>query len=209
MILVTTNDDPATTSNAAVALVLKEYSQVFIGGEDAVRVNIIDALRKSPELNLFLVGHGSHQGYHDQSSALALTVNDISVLTRRRTLAYACHSSDAMGNSVAQEGGVWCGFAGAINCLHDEENVIQIFRDLTREIYLSFATVSDLSSGVLFIREIESIIEVAQNRLDEVPDAFMGAYKTLNDILERIRLHLAGHPGPLHTTRASQPPSRL
>ena len=169
LVFVPAYDEP-TRSNLAIAREVVGAADMVLFGDHATPQGLHQHLASYPELPLFAMSHGWHDRLFAQGGAVALDCDDAVLLTGRRCFVFACHTAARLGGAVRDEGGIWWGYAGAIQSPPDHPALLPLFAALFRFIKQGFAAAVSREERMEFLEELCARCQAAAGQLQDLLD---------------------------------------
>ena len=113
-------------------------NSITLFGQEATREKLLEILAKS-DTPLFAMSHGNPDILYAQNGEIALASSDENLLGKRSVYGFACYTAIRLGESVAQQGGIWWGYSDRVACYIDNPKFIQFFQQIFQLIYHNFA----------------------------------------------------------------------
>lgn len=188
MILFITSQDEPTSSNFKVAGYLAATAAVAMCGEEAVRKNALAALGIDPTSAFLAFCHGEATRIRGHDEQTAINIDDLPILLKRSTFAFACHTAAILGSHVAAAGGTWFGFVGRINCLPADTNSLQYFKAIIDFITKRFPKCNSVADAESFVDGLDTL---SGDAIDAIGShATLEQALALREITRKLRIWL-------------------
>jgi|TARA_R110002124_G_scaffold287327_1_gene472908 hypothetical protein len=188
--------DEATQDNMAVAGHIALPAN-RLHGPNAIRANAIHALTAAPIAPFFAISHGNPDSLLGHDEEPAVTTGDRELFGERNSFAFACHTAKGIGPSVAEQGGIWFGFAGPINCLPADPDTIHHFISIVDFIEDRFPGCTTTADASAFINDLKQLTDQAFAIIDESGEQSFEVLHALRDIAMRLRIWLPFADNPV------------
>ena len=191
--------DDSTTANLGVARHIKTGADHRLFADDATTAALAELLRGTAA-PIFAMSHGRPDHLCAQHGEAAIHADDCLSLAGRQSYVYACHTANELGRAVADAGGVWWGYTGAVSAppIHPEaaQEVARLFRLLKENV---FDTPSkDIRLALML--ELRRLCDEVSEALDQIdfPDFCdqMSAHSCVLHVWDRLRVWCRLNNGP-------------
>lgn len=195
MITLVTNYDIETQANyTALCPYLDEHALV---GENAIRNQLLKALRQWPTSCLGVWSHGTHDGPREQGGGIALHLDDLKAVSPRPAYVFACHTGTRFGRAAAAEGWHWWGYTGAIGAPGDNAQEVAILGRALWTAFQLFRAVSSLDDIPETLTALKESVSRWEEELDQASDASGDSYLCLLHLWDRLRVWVPGADEPV------------
>lgn len=206
MILVITAHDEPTTDNLTVARELAVAVNTALLADQAVRENVVQALKGSADSPLLVFSHGKPDHLVGHDEVPSVTADDTDLLKDRHTFAYACNTAGHLGPTVSEAGGTWFGYAGPLNALPADIEVRHHFEDITYFIAANFSNCTTPALAEQFVEDLSTIADAIFEQLDQLETSTFEQFHALRDITRRLRIFIPSTDMPIkHSNAAGDP----
>lgn len=194
--------DPATQANHAIALQMREQSDLILFAADATRARLHSEFQNNTLNNLiFAMSHGSPHAVLDSNGEPALSASDAVNLHGYKIFCWACHTAKGLGETFAAHGSTWWGYDCAITAPDERAPYSTVFRDLLLGLKQAFPTGVDPVSVADVFTAIKDACIDAETRLEELgasdDNDAMSIYSCSNQIWQHLSVWLAGQGQPI------------
>ncbi|HNK47129.1 MAG TPA: hypothetical protein PKL17_20265 [Pseudomonadota bacterium] len=209
MILFAPSYDPATGANLAVAQEVATTACQCLFQEAATAEALHTALIQSPQ-PLFAWSHGRPAQLLAQHGHTAISEPVLAVLGARQVFAFACHTATRLGQLASQQGTVWWGYTGAIQCPDDSPAVLPLFVSIFKFLREEFSTADTTDLRSVVISSLAKMCEAAAFSIDDLAASnptmvVHEALLCLHHLWDRLRVWAPDGAFPEHHPAASPP----
>lgn len=211
MILFVPAYDDATQANLVLAKRLADVGSSVLFGDRATRDALLKLSVGGAE-PLLVMTHGQPEFFRaEDKGSIGLNIDDRIWLARRSTFALACHTANGLGPGVAEHGGIWWGYTGAIQGPVCPEILVQHFVGIFQYIRGAFSGAHTPEQRLAVLLKIKELCNHANHQVDIHAEAdpeldVAAANLCLLHLWDRLRIWAPGLSGPERHPHA-QPPS--